>query len=260
MNFTRNSEIEQDFQLREQNRHREFAPVWDETLEAVFADVAPYYDIASDVASLGLCSAWRRRFTRAIGVGAGDRVLDVCAGTNGVGIALLARQPDIKVTAIDRSAAMQAEGGRRAKARGFSIESHVDDVHELPFPDDSFDVVTLQFASRHLRVIDVFSEIRRVLRPGGAFYHCDMLKPENPAVRRLYGMYLKGCVAGTAMMFGSGNEARSCRDYFVRAIELFYSEAELTRLLNGIGFHQVTSDSAPGGILAHHRAVKPQAV
>ena len=42
----------------------------------------------------------------------------------------------------------------------------------------------------HLRVVDVFSEIRRVLRPGGAFYHCDMLKPANPVVASLYGLYL----------------------------------------------------------------------
>ncbi|MDH5412054.1 MAG: class I SAM-dependent methyltransferase, partial [Alphaproteobacteria bacterium] len=129
-------------------------------------------------------------------------------------------------------------------------------VHSLPFPDASFDVVTLQFASRHLRIVDVFSEVRRVLRPGGAFYHSDMLKPQNPMVATLYGGYLKACVSGTALAFGSGTAAWSCRNYFVRAIELFYSSAELTELLRQIGFSDVTSNNAPGGIMAWHRAIK----
>ncbi len=250
------SRIGLEFENREQTRRQEFSPIWQDTLDAVFEDVAPYYDVASDVASLGLCSLWRRNFTTSVEVGAGDKVLDVCAGTNGVGIALLKRQPDLHVSAIDRSAAMQEEGQRRAQARGFKIESYIDDVHTLPFPDDSFDVVTLQFASRHLRVVDVFSEIRRVLRPGGSFYHCDMLRPENPVVASLYNGYLKACVSGTALAFGSGKAAWSCRRYFVRAIELFYSSAELTELLNRIGYTKVTSHNAPGGVIASHRAVK----
>lgn len=256
MDGTHHNQIDLTFQVREQTRREEFTPIWQDTLDAVFADVAPYYDIASDVASLGLCSRWRRRFSTSVAVRPGDRVLDVCAGTNGVGIELLKRQPDLNVSAIDRSAAMQEEGGRRARARGFEIESHIGDVHILPFPDASFDVVTLQFASRHLRVVDVFSEIHRVLRPGGSFHHSDMLKPEHPLVASLYGGYLKACVSGTALAFGSGTAAWSCRNYFVRAIELFYSSKELTELLKQIGFAEVTASSAPGGILATHRAVK----
>ena len=256
MSDTHSSEIDLAFQNREQTRRDEFTPIWQKTLDAVFTDVAPYYDVASDVASLGLCSRWRRIFTNWVELAPAKKVLDVCAGTNGVGIALLNRQPDLEVTAIDRSAAMQQVGRQRARARGHTIESVIDDVHALPFPDDSFDIVTLQFASRHLRVVDVFSEIRRVLRPGGSFYHCDMLKPENPVVHRLYGAYLKACVAGTALAFRSGSEAWSCRDYFVRGIELFYSEKELTRLLKRVGFDAVVSKSAPGGIVAAHRAIK----
>ena len=256
MSDTSDSLIDLDFQVRERARRDEFTPVWRDTLDAVFADVAPYYDIASDVASLGLCSRWRRRFTKSVEIGAGDRVLDVCAGTNGVGISLLKRQPDIHVSAIDRSAAMQEEGQKRAQAGGFKIESFVKDVHALPFPDASFDVVTLQFASRHLRVVEVFSEIHRVLRPGGAFYHSDMLRPENRLVAALYGFYLKACVSGTALAFRSGTAAWSCRNYFVRAIELFYSAAELTGLLKTVGFVEVTSHNAPGGIIAWHKAVK----
>jgi len=256
MDQLRTRKVDLRFQHRERERSSEFSPIWKGTLDAVFTDVAPYYDIASDFASLGLCSRWRRRFVTWVDIGSGDRVLDVCAGTNGVGIALLRRQPDLNVFAIDRSAVMQEVGQQRVRARGFRIKSFIDDVHELPFDENSFDVVTLQFASRHLRVVDVFSEIHRVLKPGGRFYHCDMLKPENPVVARLYNTYLKACVSGTAFAFRSGSEARSCVDYFVRAIELFYSAAELSELLDNIGYSDVACQSATGGIVASHRGVK----
>lgn len=244
------------FSGREGARKYAFSNIWGNELHAVFSDVAPYYDVASNVASLGLCRTWRRRFVSAVEVRPGDEVLDLCAGTNAVGIGLLKRQPTARVRSLDRSAAMQEVGGRIARARGFEIESHIGDAHRLPFPDSSFDVVTLQWASRHLRVVEVFSEVLRVLKPGGCFYHCDMLRPESRIVRALYSAYLKACVSTTALIFRSGPEAWSCRDYFVEAIEMFYSSQELTELLQHIGFTQVSNDDAAGGIMALHRAHK----
>lgn len=249
-------DIALDISTREGARKYEFSKVWKNRLDAVFTDVAPYYDFASDLASLGLCRRWRKRFLAGIALAPGAKALDVCAGTNGVGIGLLKKQPDISVFALDRSEAMQAVGAELARSRGLHIESVINDAHQLPFPDDSFDVVTLQWASRHLQIVEVFSEIERVLKPGGCFYHCDMLRPENSLVALLYSAYLKVCVSMTALAFRSGPEAWSCRNYFVRAVQMFYSSAELTELLGKSGFSEVSSETAMGGIVACHKAVK----
>jgi demethylmenaquinone methyltransferase/2-methoxy-6-polyprenyl-1,4-benzoquinol methylase len=256
MNGSRVAEAALDFPRRERERRHEFSVIWENRLDAVFSEVAPYYDFASNLASLGLCNWWRRRFVSFIEVAPGNSVLDVCAGTNGVGIGLLRRQPDLRIFALDRSVAMQTVGGANARALGFRIESIINDAHKLPFPDECFDVVTLQWASRHLQVVDVFSEIRRVLKPGGQFYHSDMLRPESKPVEVLYSAYLKACVSITALVFRSGSDAWHCRKYFVRAIQMFYSAAELTDLLKKIGFSEVSNRSAPGGFLACHKAVK----
>lgn len=253
---TREAEPPLDFSDREWAREDEFSAVWKDKLDAVFTDVAPYYDVASNWASLGMCKRWRRQFVATIGLEPGNKVLDVCAGTNGVGIQLLRRQPDITVVAMDRSAAMQEVGQRKAREAGFTIESVIGDVHVLPFPDDSFDIVTLQWASRHLKIMDVASEIRRVLKPGGRFHHNDMLRPRNKVVGALYGAYLKACVSMTALAFRSGPEAWSCRHYFVRAIEMFYSAEEFSQMLERVGFTDIVSRSAAGGLMASHTAVK----
>lgn len=254
MNSSEAAGIAPDFSRRETERTSAFSKVWKNKLDAVFSDVAPYYDFASNVASLGLCARWRQRFVSAVGVRPGDRVLDVCAGTNAVGIGLLRRQPQAHVFAIDRSKAMQEVGRGLARANGFEIESVIGDAHHLPYPDDFFDVVTLQWASRHLRIVEVFSEVRRVLKPGGHFHHCDMLRPRSRPVQAAYSAYLKACVSMTALAFGSGPEAWSCRDYFVRAIEMFYSAEEISELLSQVGFDGITAQVEAGGILAYHRA------
>jgi demethylmenaquinone methyltransferase/2-methoxy-6-polyprenyl-1,4-benzoquinol methylase len=198
-----------------------------------------------------------RRFLATIDADPHERVLDVCAGTNAVGIALLKREPTIELHAIDRSVAMQAVGRQRAHALGFAVRSVIGDVHALPYPDRYFDRVTLQFASRHLRVKRVFAEICRVLRPGGHFHHCDLLRPANPTVERLYYAYLRPCLAVTAFAFGSGAAALRCKRYFIDALQLFYSGDELSGVLFETGFRNVLGRTVLAGTVGFHSAAKP---
>lgn len=244
------------FQERENARKKAFESIWETRINAVFADVAATYDKANDFASLGLLKGLRRRFIATIDVEPGQRVLDVCAGTNVIGIELLKKQPEIEVHAVDRSDSMQKVGKERAAEQGFEINGHICDVHSLPFPDNHFDVVTLQYATRHLRVIEVFSEIKRVLKPGGSFHHFDMLRPSSKIIEEAYCLYLKGCLKATSWAINSGPEAKACRNYFVEAIRLFYSTEELSRLLSELGFDNVTGRSLLGGTVAMHKACK----
>ena len=245
--------------VREIAREQQFNDVWTRELNDVFADVAPYYDRANFVASLGMWDKFLREFMSTVDVRAGERVLDVCAGTNAIGIALLKREPTLEVHAIDRSAAMQEVGQKNARALGFEIRSIIDDVHTLPFPDNHFDIVTLQFASRHLRVRRVFAEIHRVLKPGGRFHHCDMLRPANPVVEQLYYTYLRFCLSFTARVFRSGQPALDCKDYFINALRMFYSAPELSDMLEDLGYCNVSYRTVFAGMLGFHRAVKPRA-
>ena len=242
---------------REIAREERFSDVWTRELNDVFADVAPYYDRANYIASLGLWGWFLRKFMDTVDIKHGERVLDVCAGTNAIGIALLKREPTLEVHAIDRSAAMQEVGRGRAESLGFRIRSVIDDVHTLPYPDNTFDLVTLQFASRHLRIRRVAAEIRRVLKPGGRFYHSDMLRPGNPIVEKLYYAYLRFCLWFTGFLFRSGPAALNCKKYFIQALQMFYSAQELSDMMEDIGFRDVTAHTVFGGMLGFHRAVKP---
>lgn len=244
------------YEEREIDREDRFKQIWTEELNQVFTDVAKYYDRANYIASFGLWNWLERKFISTIELQSGQKALDVCAGTNAIGIALLKKQPDLQVNAVDRSVSMQEVGQEKAIKKGLKIESTIGDVHQLPFPDNHFDVVTLQYASRHLRIIEVFREIKRVLKPGGHFYHCDMLRPENKMVEILYYTYLRMCLAVTGWMFRSTASTLACKKYFVSALSMFYSASELSELMLEFGFKSVSSKTVLAGMVGFHDAVK----
>jgi demethylmenaquinone methyltransferase/2-methoxy-6-polyprenyl-1,4-benzoquinol methylase len=243
---------------RESLRSSLFSRYWNEDLDAVFTDVAPYYDRANQVASLGLWNWFLRHHMDLVETRPGQRALDICAGTNAVGIALLKREPTLEVYALDRNLAMQEVGRQRAAARGMRINGSIGDVHKLPFPDNHFDIVTLQWASRHLRIEEVFDEVRRVLKPGGHFHHCDMLRPASPRIARMYFGYLRFCLNFTAGLFRSGQPALNCRQYFIDALDNFYSAEEFSALLERHGMTAVVHKSLLAGMVGVHRAAKPR--
>jgi demethylmenaquinone methyltransferase/2-methoxy-6-polyprenyl-1,4-benzoquinol methylase len=249
--------MNQQYIAMEQAREQAFDLIWSQEINEVFSDVARYYDRANVFATLGLLNHLRDRFLATVDIKPQQRVLDVCAGTNVIGIGLLKRQPALDVFAVDRSAAMQEVGRASARRQGFSIKSTICDVHDLPFPDNHFDVVTLQWATRHLRVIEVFSEINRVLKPGGHFYHCDMLRPANKMIENVYCLYLKACVSVISAAFKSGSAALNCRKYFVDAIRMFYSTEELSHLLAELGYTDIKGTAVLGGTVGFHKARKP---
>ncbi len=245
------------FEQREEYRRSLFSNVWSQMVPKVFKDVPRYYRPGNIVASLGLWEIWVWQFGRTVKLRPQYQVLDVCAGTNDVGVRLLKKEPGISVTAIDRSEEMQEEGQRRAERNGLHITSIIHDVHELPFSDRSFDVITLQAASRHLQLDKVLPEILRVLKPGGFFYHCDMLKPTHPMVEWFYLRFLRMSVFMTSLIFGSTEASRGCSGYFSDAIHHFYTPEELSGVLQLIGFTNVScKKSIWGGMVGFHAAQK----
>lgn len=248
---------------KEETRQEKFDGIWSNELKLIFNDIAEKYEYANAFISFGLWKRTRQKFVKSMNLPNGVQVLDVCAGTNAVGIDLLLRDPNLNITAIDRSQEMQRIGGKRASERGFSIKSVISDVHKLPFTDDSFNIVTLEAATRHLEVAKVFGEILRVLEPGGCFYHCDLVKPKNRIVAFFYYNYLRIMIPVTSQIFfrtteflGMKEKVLQLRDYFIEAIHIFYTSNELSEILEEVGFKDIEVEHMLGGMVAVHKAKK----
>ena len=122
----------------------------------------------------------------------GQQILDVCAGTGDLAILCAQRQRgEGLVIGVDMNGAMLARAERKQRSRGLSIEWLQADALSLPFVDGSFDRVTIGFSTRNLGDLTIgLQEMVRVLRSGGRLIILETGRPDNPAVRVGYHLFL----------------------------------------------------------------------
>ena len=159
----------------------------------LFAPLGPTYDRYARLLSLGQDPRWRRFLVSRLEVGPDARVLDVATGTGAVALELV-RQHGCSVVGIDRSPEMLAVARSRVAARGLGakIELHEGRAEALPFPDGSFDGLTVTYL---LRYVDdpaaTLSELARVVRPGGTMALLDFGVPQARVARALWEIYVR---------------------------------------------------------------------
>jgi demethylmenaquinone methyltransferase/2-methoxy-6-polyprenyl-1,4-benzoquinol methylase len=162
----------------------------------LFAAIARRYDLINDLQSLGMHRGWKRRLVRLAAPRPGTRALDLCCGTGDVAFALARKGAN--VVGLDFSAAMLAVAQDRSNRRSGPVRPATNpqfvrgDAMNVPFPDASFDIVTIAYGLRNLAGFEQgLREMWRVVRPGGRLLVLDFGKPDNALWRSLYFGYLK---------------------------------------------------------------------
>lgn len=157
----------------------------------IFGRIAPYYDFLNHTLSLGRDLFWRRAAAARAKVFETGRVLDLASGTGDLARSLAVRHPAARVVGADFCPPMLALARRKIERSGDRIDLVAADALRLPFPDRSFDTVTMAFGIRNIPDRDAaFREMRRVLVPGGRALILELTFPRWSAVQRLYGTYL----------------------------------------------------------------------
>ena len=153
-------------------------------VQVMFDRIAPQYDLLNRLMTAGLDQRWRRLAVSRAGVGAGDRVLDLACGTGD--LAQISARRGARVLGVDFSREMLlAAARRRPSARLLQA-----DAERLPLPDASVTVVTCGFTLRNFAFLDAaFSEMARVLAPGGRLALIEVDRPAIPGVAALHSLY-----------------------------------------------------------------------
>ncbi len=215
----------------------------------MFDDVAKHYDRTNSVLSAGNAVLWRVATVRAVAPMAGERILDIAAGTGTSSVAL--QRNGARVVAVDFSAGMIAEGRKRHR----NIEFVQADAEQLPFGDNEFDAVAISFGLRNINnPRTALEEMYRVLKPGGRLVVCEFSKPPVAIVRAGYWAYLRYVMPIVADRASSNPAAYS---YLAESIRAWPDQGELSRWIRGAGFIRVAYRNLTAGVVALHRGRKP---
>ena len=218
-------------------------------VQAMFDRVAPRYDLANTVLSLGQDAHWRRVTAAAARPAQGD-VLDVAAGPGNVAVELV-RQGAAQVTALDLSYNMLWEGAKQGHVGVAWVNG---DALALPFGDASFDAVTISFGLRNVPDPEAaLAEFARVTRPGGRVVVCEFADPTWRPFREVYRRYLVGALPRVARVVSS---SASAYQYLADSILAWPDRATIAGWMESAGYEQVRVRDLSGGIVAVHRGVR----
>ncbi len=221
-------------------------------VSGMFDEVAAGYDRTNTVLSLGNDRLWRVAATRAIAPRAGQRILDLAAGT-GASAAALARS-GAEVVAADFSPGMIAEGVRR-HGHIMNLTFQEADATALPFEDASFDTVTISFGLRNVNDPHAaLAEMRRVTKPGGRLVVCEFSHPPHPLFAGLYRFYNDRVLPIVARRVSSNADAY---DYLNESIKDWPDQRTLSAWIRDAGWVDVAHRDLTFGIVALHRARAP---
>lgn len=227
-----------------------------ERVGEVFHSVASKYDLMNDVMSLGIHRLWKRRTVERAAVRPGMRILDLAGGTGDLAAAFAPRVGDRgRVTVSDINASMLMVGRDRLldQGRAGNLDFVQADAELLPFPDESFDRVTIAFGLRNVtRKERALAEMRRVLKAGGRLLVLEFSRPMAP-MRPFYDLYSFRMLPLMGRLIAK--DADSYR-YLAESIRMHPDQETLAGMMRDAGLEQVQYENLTGGVVALHRATR----
>ena len=230
----------------------------------VFSSVARRYDLMNDLMSGGLHRAWKAALVTALNPPRKGRpgrlrekgdtpfaLLDLAGGTGDVAFRVAdAGGPSTHVTVADINADMLQVGRERAAKSGHRIEFIEANAEALPFPDRSFDAVTIAFGIRNVPRIEVaLGEVYRVLKIGGRFLCLEFSSVDVPGLDRLYDLYSFSVIPAVGRAVTGDAEAYR---YLVESIRKFPRPEKFAGMIRAAGFRRASFESMTGGVVALH--------
>ncbi|MFQ5644796.1 MAG: bifunctional demethylmenaquinone methyltransferase/2-methoxy-6-polyprenyl-1,4-benzoquinol methylase UbiE [Thiogranum sp.] len=229
---------------------------WDEKqrrVGGVFDSVAENYDLMNDVMSFGIHRLWKRFAIEQSGARRGQKILDLAGGTGDLAerlSRLVGADGEVVVGDINR--AMLDVGRARLLDRGIcsNVQYVQANAENLPFPDNSFDCVTIAFGLRNVTDKSrALESMYRVLKPGGRLLILEFSRPA-PGVKPIYDLYSFRILPLMGRLIARDEDSYR---YLAESIRMHPGQEELKTLMEQAGFEDCDYFNLSGGIVALHR-------
>ncbi|MGM9966955.1 MULTISPECIES: demethylmenaquinone methyltransferase [unclassified Rummeliibacillus] len=228
----------------------------EERVHEVFENISDSYDKMNSVISFQMHKGWRKDTMKHMDVKPGSKALDVCCGTADWTIAMAeAVGENGHVTGLDFSQNMLNVGLEKTKDIK-QIELIQGNAMELPFPDNTFDYVTIGFGLRNVPdYMQVLREMNRVAKPGGKVVCLETSQSEIPGYRQLFRFYFRYIMPLFGKIF-----AKSYKEYswLQESANDFPGMKKLKKMFEQAGLQKVVYKSYSGGAAAMHMGFKKE--
>ena len=226
-------------------------------IQNIFSEVPETYELINHILTFGLDVVWRKRAAKAAVKAGGNLWIDMCSGTGEMASNLSNIATNgTQIYAADFSLPMLDKARLKPKVK--HIKFVLSDIKILPFQNDTFNLVTISFATRNINLSrDIltksFKEFYRILQPGGYLINLETSQPPLLLIRRLFHLYAKLFIERIGITI-SGSRAGYA--YLSRTIPLFYDAEELADIMLEAGFRSVEFQRLFFGVAAIHQGIK----
>lgn len=223
----------------------------------VFSEVADHYELINHVLTFGLDIPWRKKAAEVAAAGGGTLWLEVCSGTGDMAINLQKHASHkTKIIVTDFSLPMILKAKQKEVLQTASIS--LADSMELPFPDGTFDLVMISFATRNItptrkKLVSFLREFHRVLKPGGRFINLETSQPTWTPIRIAFRFYSKQVIKLVGRLISGSKTGYA---YLAHTVSRFFDADDLSDILYESGFSKIDYWTMTFGAVAIHRAVK----
>ncbi|HEX3890058.1 MAG TPA: class I SAM-dependent methyltransferase [Verrucomicrobiae bacterium] len=230
----------------------------------LFASIARRYDLLNDLQSFGLHRLWKRRVVELAKIQSGNRALDLCCGTGDIALALA--RNGAETTGLDFSEKMLEVAKQRSEkleVRSPNKNPHFalraphfiqGDAQQLPFPENSFDIVTVGYGLRNLASWEKgLEEMLRVAKPGARLIVLEFGKPANLLWRKIYFTHLKCSVPLIGLLFCGNPQAYA---YILESLKHYPAQLAVAEKMRGLKLANVCVINLLGGAMAINYAEK----
>lgn len=224
----------------------------------MFDRIARRYDLLNRLLSFGRDVAWRRQVASYLPPGDSLTVLDIATGTGDLLISVYENSERVKTgVGIDMAVRMLELGEAKIAQKGLSgwLSVREGDARAIPFPDRSYDAVTIAFGIRNVDPVETgLAEMRRVLKPGGRALILEFSLPENWLLRQLYLMYFRYILPLVGGVISGDTYAYR---YLNRTVETFPYGGRFCALMQAAGFVKVEVHRMTFGVASIYEGTRP---